>query len=167
MGILTAIPTPNVTMSSLTLLTTGLDSPAAVTNFTRETDTLAKILTSVKTLLITVTESRKCARTTSELDLLVTVLMVTPPLVLTEPAKMLTSATVRAIPVTKTPFATIPREAMSANARESTLEMASPETAPSAPQPSAGTGTPRLKSANSNLTPETTLVLRSPAIRTR
>merc|ERR1712003_483677 len=154
------------TMSSLTLLTTGLDSPAAVTNFTRETDTLAKILTSVKTLLITVTESRKCARTTSELDLLVTVLLVTPQLVLMEPAKMLTSATVP-IPVTKTPFATIPREAMSANARESTPETANPETAPSAPQPSAGTGTPTLKSANSNLTPETTLVLRSPVIRTR
>merc|ERR1712003_571340 len=154
------------TMSSLTLLTTGLDSPVAVTNFTRETDTLAKILTSVKTLLITATESRKCARTTSELDLLVTVLLVTPQLVLTEPAKMLTSATVL-IPVTKTPFATILREAMSANARESTPETANPETAPSAPQPSAGTGTPTLKSANSNLTPETTLVLRSPVIRTR
>merc|ERR1712203_489990 len=124
-AILTAIPTPNVTMSSLTLLTTGLDSPAAVTNFTRETDTLAKILTSVKTQLMTVTESRKCARTTSELDLLVTVLVVTQQLVLTEPAKMLTSATVPIL-VTKTPFATIPREAMSANARESTLETVNP-----------------------------------------
>merc|ERR1712203_297605 len=132
-AILTAIPTPNVTMSSLTLLTTGLDSPAAVTNFTRETDTLAKILTSVKTQLMTVTESRKCARTTSELDLLVTVLVVTQQLVLTEPAKMLTSATVPIL-VTKTPFATIPREAMSANARESTLETVNPETAPSAHQ---------------------------------